>query len=69
MNGEEVPNRAMDRQWSEARLHDAASRMARQLVQIIEGVLYEWEVRDAENEFFETILAGLRELEVADGKK
>jgi hypothetical protein len=65
----DVPNRAMDRQWSEARLHDAASRMARQLVQVIEGVLYQWEVGDAEDEFFEVILAGLTELEGGDGSE
>lgn len=40
MNGEEISNRATDRQSTEVRLHDAASRMARQLVQVVAGVLY-----------------------------
>ncbi|HVX12731.1 MAG TPA: hypothetical protein VHC22_16235 [Pirellulales bacterium] len=45
------------------KLREAASRMARQLVQVVEPVLYGWEVAEAEGEFFEVVLAGLRELE------
>jgi hypothetical protein len=52
----------MKKEDEESRLREAASRMARQLAHCIAGVLYEWEVKDAENEFFETILAGLKEL-------
>lgn len=59
----------MKPEFDEARLRVAASRMARQLVSIVEGVLYGWEVRDAENEFFETILAGLKELAGDDGSE
>lgn len=46
---------------ADAELREAASRMARQLVQVVEPVLYGWEVKDAEGEFFEVVLAGLRE--------
>ena len=52
----------MERNLEEARLRVAASRMARQLVSIVEGVLYEWEVKDAEEEFLEVILTGLKEV-------
>lgn len=52
----------MERNIEEARLRVAASRMARQLVSIVEGVLYEWEVKDAEEEFLEVILMGLKEV-------
>ena len=46
----------------EERLREAASRMARRLVHVVEPVLYGWEVSDAEGEFFEVVLAGLKEL-------
>lgn len=38
-----------------------ARRLARACRYVIESVLYEWEVRDAEEEFFEVILAELKE--------
>lgn len=37
--------------------------MARQLVQVAEGVLDEWKRRDCEKEFLAAVLAGLEELE------
>ena len=44
------------------RLHEAASRMARQLVLVVEPVLYGWEIWDCQGEFEEIVLAGLKEL-------
>lgn len=47
---------------TEERLREAASRMARRLVQVVEPVLYGWEISDAEGEFYELVLEGLKEL-------
>ena len=47
-------------------LHDAALRMARRCRSIIQACLREEEWRDADREFYDVILAGLKELE--DGR-
>lgn len=47
---------------NEAVLREAASRMARQLVQVVEPVLYGWELEDCAEEFEEILLVGLKEL-------
>lgn len=46
-----------------------AQRMARACRLVIEDVLYQWEVRDAEEEFYKVILAGLQEAGYASGNR
>jgi hypothetical protein len=47
----------------DARLHDAAQRIARACRFVVEPVLYQWECGDVEQEFLAVVLAGLEEIE------
>jgi hypothetical protein len=46
-----------------------AQRMARACRHVIEDVLYEWEVKNVEQEFFELILEGLKEAVDGNGHR
>jgi hypothetical protein len=52
----------METRNGDERLHEAASRMARACRRIIQGCLRDEEWRDADEEFYRVILAGLEEL-------
>jgi len=50
-------------------LQALAQRMAQACRHVIDGVLYEWEIMEVEEEFFSVILAGLKEINESEQER